>query len=97
MSSDIFDQTYADAITSVIQATIDNNPEALEKLLEEKKSSRITDNRGWTPLHYACNTGYTDIVAELINYEAKINLKEEIVIITISSCSLSDIAILTNI
>ena len=58
MSSDIFDQTYADAITSVIQATIDNNPEALEKLLKEKKSFRITDNRGWTPLHYACFHGH---------------------------------------
>ena len=58
MSADIFDQTYADTITSVIQATIEDNPEALEKLLKEKKSFRITDNKGWTPLHYACSYGH---------------------------------------
>ena len=58
MSADIFDQTYADTITSVIQATIDDNPEALEKLSKEKKSFRITDNKGWTPLHYACSYGH---------------------------------------
>ena len=58
MSADIFDQTYADTITSVIQATIEDNPEALEKLLKEKKSFRITDNQGWTPFHYACSYGH---------------------------------------
>ena len=57
MSSDIFNQTYADTITSVIQATIEDNPETLEKFLEEKKSFRITDNTGRTPLHYACLFG----------------------------------------
>ena len=58
MSSDIFDQTYPDTITSVIHATMDDDPEALEKLLEEKKSFRITDNQGWTPLHWACFRGH---------------------------------------
>ena len=67
MDSAIFKQTYDDSIANVIQAVQANNVDALKELASQGRSLRISDNRGWTPLHYAALLGYTECLDWLLS------------------------------
>lgn len=40
----------------------------------EQLNVNTQDNAGWTPLHEACNNGYSDVVKALLEYGADPNL-----------------------
>ena len=53
MNSQVFDGTRADSVDPIHQAVRSGDVDLLKKLITKGRSLRISDNLGYTPIHYA--------------------------------------------
>ncbi len=62
-------------LTPLLLAVMGGNEEAMMILASNGADINITDNNGWSPLHYACRDGYTDALSKMLDFNPEINLK----------------------
>jgi ankyrin repeat protein len=69
------DQRGNTALHSVVTT---NNHYLLSLLLQYKANPNLQTNDGFTPLHLASSLGYKEMVQELINYHADVNIQSQV-------------------
>nr|XP_033816695.1 protein phosphatase 1 regulatory subunit 12C isoform X2 [Geotrypetes seraphini] len=71
-SERVIDGTNADGISALHQASIDENLEVVEFLVDHGANVNQADNEGWTPLHVAASCGYLEIAEYLLKHGANV-------------------------
>jgi ankyrin repeat protein len=72
-------QSVKEANDKLLEAAKSGNIGDIENLLNEEGKAQVnaTDQDGWTPLHWAAESGRKEIVVALINAEAKVDAQGE--------------------
>ncbi|XP_075461589.1 protein phosphatase 1 regulatory subunit 12C isoform X4 [Ascaphus truei] len=69
---EVIDSTNTDGISALHQASIDENLEVVEFLVNHGANVNQADNEGWSPLHVAASCGYMEIAEYLLKHSANI-------------------------
>ncbi len=56
-------------------AILGGNEEAMKILASNGANLNLTDYNGWSPLHYACRDGYSEVVEKFLAFSPEVNLQ----------------------